>query len=292
VRKYRIGQTVLQGRSRELGLPLERIFACYVKEQLALRLSAASGGKRFLLKNPRSLSLHEPYDSRRLSYGYVMQEGEQFTRAAISQSFRQVLKCEQETSITWNWQSRMAGDHMCVELVAELDGMELPLELLVYPMSLEDAGLAATQEIRLLMENNGRTQIAVYPQEALFFEDMGELLTKLELMGDMAVYERIYEGLGILSFEGRQFWQKLEASCTQWNIKLDEMRYQQLERYRTYPYLIKKWKAYLRKNGRQLPTWDDVYGRIWEFLSPPWEAAKKDLIYLGTWIPDIGRYLD
>jgi hypothetical protein len=95
-----------------------------------------------------------------------------------------------------------------------------------------------------------------------------------------------------MSFEGRQVWQRLEEFCREKGIALDEVRYEQMQRYRTYPYLQKKWKSYLKTQGRKVPSWEDVYGRIWDFLSPPWEASRSGLIYLGTWIPDIRRYLD
>ena len=73
---------------------------------------------------------------------------------------------------------------------------------------------------------------------------------------------------------------------------MDEMRFAQMEQYLTYPYLIKKWNAYLKKHKKHGPVWEEVYGRFWSFLMPPWTASLQGMIYLGSWIPDLGRYLD
>jgi hypothetical protein len=124
------------------------------------------------------------------------------------------------------------------------------------------------------------------------FEDICDALEQLELVGDLSIYDRIYDTLGNVSYDGRQMWKKLEKHCVARGIVLDDLRYQQMKRYQSYPYLKKKWKAYLKIQGRVVPAWEDVYGRFWSFLSPPWEAVKNGMIYLGTWIPDLGRYLD
>jgi hypothetical protein len=169
--------------------------------------------------------------------------------------------------------------------------MTMPLELWVYPQEMEERK-ADEYVIRLLMENNSRGTIYIYPRETQLFEDIADALGQLELVGDLSIYERIYDSLGILSYDGRQLWMHLQLYCEMRGVTLDEMRYRQMERYRTYPYMKKKWKTYLKTQGKKVPSWEDVYGRFWSFLSPPWQAAQSGMIYLGTWIPDLGRYLD
>ena len=100
----------------------------------------------------------------------------------------------------------MEGSRLIVELLAVLDDMRMPVELVIDPV--EDGSCAypsGEYTVRLVMENNKTCRIAVYPVQELFFDDLREALTKLELIGDMAVYERMYEALGMLDFEGRQF---------------------------------------------------------------------------------------
>lgn len=294
MRRNLIGKAALQEKSRGLEIPMEWLFEGYVMEQLALKLAQSERGARLLLKNANALGLSSRgRGSHKLHYGYVKQPDEAFGKADFAIFLKNTIKWETDTNIAWSWRSHMEGDSLHVELVATLDEMSMPIELVVDPI--EEGSLTHApkeHQIRLLMENNKTEQILLYPAEELFFDDLGEVLTKLELITDMAVYERIYETLGMLSFEGRQFQKRLERFCGERDIVMDATRYAQMEHYLTYPYMAKKWKSYLKKQRKSAPTWETVYGRFWSFLMPPWSAALQGMIYLGSWIPDLGRYLD
>lgn len=290
-----VGKTALWEKSSELALPLEWMLAGYVMQQLAVELAESERGGRLLLKNPGVLEMSGfgRNGANRLYYVYVKQPGEIFSKADFAVFLKNTIKWDTQTNITWSWRSRAEGSKLIVELVAVLDEMRMPVELVVD--AVEEGAFAypvGEYPVRLLMENNKICRIAVYPLAEIFFDDLGEVLTKLELIGDMAVYERIYETLGVLNFEGRQFQKSFENYCAEHAIALDEVRYGQMERYQTYPYMEKKWKSYLKKKKRNAPSWENVYGRFWSFLMPPWDAHLHGLIYLGSWISDLGRYLD
>lgn len=290
-----IGKAAIREKSTELAIPMERLLAGYVMEQLAVELSESERGKRLLLKNPGMLGLSgfDRGGSHRLYYAYVKQAGEVFRKADFAAFLKNTIKWETQTNIEWSWRSRTEGSRLIVELMAVLDDMRMPVELVLDPIEEESLGYPAGEyTVRLVMENDKTCRIAVYPAQELFFNDLYEVLIKLELIGDMAVYERIFETLGMLDFEGRQFQRDLERFCGEHGIVMDEVRFAQMERYRTYPYMAKKWKSYLKKIGKTTPKWEDVYGRFWSFLMPPWEAGLQGMIYLGSWIADLGRYLD
>ena len=290
-----VGKSALQEKSTELAIPMERLLAGYVMEQLAMMLAESDRGNRLLLKNPGVLGLSgiAKSVSHRLYYVYVKQQDEIFCKADFAVFLKNTIKWETQTNIMWSWRSHMEGSRLIVELLAVLDDMRMPLELIVDSVDEGDVGYPAGEyPVRLVMENNKTCRLHVYPAQELFFDDLGEVLSKLELIGDMAVYARIYETLGVLDFEGRKFQRSLETYCAAHGITLDEVRYAQMERYQTYPYMEKKWKAYLKKQRTGAPSWEEVYGRFWRFLMPIWSASLQGLIYLGSWIPDLGRYLD
>lgn len=282
-------------KSMELAIPMERLLAGYEMEQLAVKLAESEWGKRLLLKNPGVLGMAGlgRGGSHRLHYAYVKQPGEVFSKAEFAVFLKNTIKWETQTNIVWSWRSRMEGSRLIVELLAVLDEMRMPLELIVDPI--EEGSFrypAGEYTVRLVMENNKTCQIAVYPTREMFFDDLREALTKLELIGDMSVYARIYETLGVLDFEGRKFQRSMEQFCAEHQIVMDEVRYAQMERYGTYPYMEKKWRAYLKKQKKSGPAWGEVFGRFWSFLMPPWTAGMQGMIYLGSWIPELGRYLD
>ncbi len=293
MRRNLIGMTAIREKSAELDLPIERLLAVYMMEQLVLRLSVSERGERLLLKNPAALSLNGQSGNYRLQYAYLCADGERLTKADFAAFLKTAVKWETQTNINWSWRSHMEGQRLAVELTGELEGVRIPILLVVDPLC--RSGLAhepGTYTMRLIMETDKSQQVPVYPLEEQFFDDLGEALKNLELIRDMGVYERLYDALGLLGFEGRQMQKKLDLYCTERNITLDQTRFSQMERYLDYPYMKKKWQAYRKRQRRPLPDWESVYGRLWQFLMPLWNARLQDMIYLGSWIPDLGRYLD
>ena len=288
-----IGIAAIREKSMELDLEMESLLAVYMLEQLALRLAGSERGERLLLKNPAAFHVKGQYGVHQLQYAYVCEDGERLTKADFAAFLKSAVKWETQTNIKWSWRSHMEEARLVVEMDGELEGVRIPLLLLVDPI---DRAVwqhePGSYELRMIMEASKTSPIPCYPLEEQFFDDLAEALKNLELIRDMGVYERIYDALGLLSFEGRPFQKKLEQYCEERQIVMDETRYKQMERYLNYPYMIKKWQAYRKRQKRQLPEWETVYGRLWTFLMPLWSAALQGLIYLGSWIPDLGRYLD
>ncbi len=295
MRRNLIGKAAIQEKSRGLDISMECLFASYVLEQLTVKLAASERGERLLLKNPDVLGLKGSKRAvcHRLEYACLIKPQERFSKAEFAQFLKTTIKWERETNIEWSWRSHMEGGRLFVELNALLDGMRMPLSLVIAPME-ENALTHPAKEytLRLVMENNKTATLLLYPAEETFFDDLGEVFSKLELIGDMAVFERIYEILGLCGFEGRQFQKKLVTFCEERDIPMDEARFAQLDGYGAYPFLQKKWKGYLKRNQKQTPSWEEVYGRFWSFLRPLWSAKLEGLVYLGSWIPDLCRYLD
>ncbi len=273
---------------------MERLLTGYVMEELAIRLASDASGSRLLLKNPDTLGLSGcARGAHRLYYAYVCAEDEIFSKAAFAAFLKKTVKWETVTNIVWAWRSHMEGNCLIVELSAELDELKLPVELVVEPLPADAVKHPkGTYTLRCLMEATKTVELPVYPAWEQLMDDLGEVLSRMELVGDMGVFLRIYETLGMISFEGRPFQRELRSDCEAQGITLDTLRYEQLERYADYPYLEKKWNAYVKRQRRTLPVWTEVYGRLWQALSPVYQAILQDVLYLGSWIPDLGRYLD
>lgn len=289
-----IGAAAIREKSRELELPMERLLTGYVMEELAVRLAESAYGDRLLLKNPDTLGLSGcARGAHRLYYACVCEEGETFSKSGFAAFLKKTVKWETVTNIEWAWRSHMEENRLIVELSAELEELKLPVELVIEPVRRDAMSHPqGSHTLRRLMETTKTVLLPTYPAWEQFMDDLGEVLTRLELIGDMAVFERLYETLGMLGFEGRPFQRELRSYCETHGIALDALRYGQMERYADYPYLEKKWNAYVKRQRRVLPAWNEVYGRLWQALSPVWDAIMQDMLYLGSWIPDLGRYLD
>ncbi len=119
-----------------------------------------------------------------------------------------------------------------------------------------------------------------------------EILDKLELLNEMSCYLDIYEILKRDMLSGRKVWESLYEGCKERNIKIEKQRFDLVLSYRDYPYMEKKWKAYLRRQKRKLPGWDEVIEIIERFFGVVWEHMCMNVVYLGDWMPELCRCIE
>ena len=91
---------------------------------------------------------------------------------------------------------------------------------------------------------------------------------------------------------GRKVWELLYQGCKDRNIQVEEKRFDMLKSYQTSRYMEKKWKAYLRREKRQQPGWNEMTDLLFRFFSVLWEHMCQNIIYLGDWMPELGRCID
>lgn len=54
----------------------------------------------------------------------------------------------------------------------------------------------------------------------------------------------------------------------------------------------KRWIKYLRSQKKQEPSWEEVMALLSEFLPRIWNSVCRDEVFLGDWMPELGRFLD
>ena len=119
-----------------------------------------------------------------------------------------------------------------------------------------------------------------------------EIIEKLELINDLSCYMDIYEIMKKEILSGRKVWELLYQGCKDRNIQVEEKRFDMLKSYQTSRYMEKKWKAYLRREKRQQPGWNEMTDLLFRFFSVLWEHMCQNIIYLGDWMPELGRCID
>ena len=73
-------------------------------------------------------------------------------------------------------------------------------------------------------------------------------------------------------------------------IVLDRKRIELFKIYKTYTYMKKRFKSYVRRKSDV--DWEEAFKRISEFLVPMMDAIVEQQIFFGDWMPNLGRYLD
>ena len=147
---------------------------------------------------------------------------------------------------------------------------------------------------REAMEESGRVANMRSPDsttEQLFLEQYVEILDKLELIADMEPYAVVNEALKLHTISGRQMVDGLRHLAGMRPEMRKPKRLTQLQSYRDYPYMKKRWERYCRNRKGDYDTWEQVMDRLVAFSTPIWEAFCEDQIFLDDWLPELQRFL-
>ena len=132
----------------------------------------------------------------------------------------------------------------------------------------------------------------MFPPEEYLALAFYEVIKDLELIVDMSWYKQIYETLCKESVVGRKVWESLNRLIKEYPIPSLDKRLDTLASYKDYGYMKKRWKSQSRRRRESYPRWEDVIALMVQFLMPIFEGVLKDEIFLGDWMPELGRYLD
>ncbi len=141
-------------------------------------------------------------------------------------------------------------------------------------------------------DTRGEFTYFMFPSEEYLALAFYEILKDLELIRDLSWYKEVYEMLCQKPADGRKVWEGLNRLLGHCPIPSLEGRLDTLLSYKEYGYMKKRWKSQSRRRKESYPQWEGVISLMQRFLSPIFEGILKDEIFLGDWMPELGRYLD
>ena len=180
-------------------------------------------------------------------------------------------------------------DHV-LHLQVEWDRMYVPLTVEILPQK-ETSVTPGRKELHLLVLDR-IYPVTCYPTEYEAADEMGEILSGLELLGEMESYLHVYEIFQNHPVEGVRFQTALRETLKKKHLSFSEDRLRTVLGYRDYSYMKKKWKVLLRRQKLLSPTWEEVIDMLSSAVLPIWEVSVRDEVFFGDWMPEIGRYLD
>lgn len=119
-----------------------------------------------------------------------------------------------------------------------------------------------------------------------------EIIKELELIKDLSWYKEVYEVLCKEPVQGRKVWESLNRLIKEYPIPSLDKRLETLVSYKNYGYMQKRWKNQSKRKKETYPQWEETITLIGAFLTPVFEGVVKDELFLGDWMPELGRYLD
>ncbi|MEE3379542.1 MAG: hypothetical protein VZR29_04585 [Lachnospiraceae bacterium] len=127
-----------------------------------------------------------------------------------------------------------------------------------------------------------------YPIEEEAALHMAEILNKLELLQDMEEYYSLYRILKEEPLEGRRVQDLFQNA---WKDTFREETKDFFISYGDYPFMRKKWNRVMKKYPRA-EDWKTTHALIAAFILPIWDSTAQDQIFLDSWMPALGRYLE
>lgn len=298
-----INVTAIKVKSEELQIPFANLALAFVIEEFLIRVSesefapflwignAGNFGlehyKRKLVEGPRFYYRSNP--SFREKEGIV--PGQVWSRELAEKMMRILCAPDEKQGLAWEYRMGEDGFHDRIEVTAYLENIRIPFQIRVDVMDNEKLSPCSIN-FRLFMRNNGQLKLNAYPVEVMAVDCILEIMEKLELVNDMSCYQKLYMILKRETLDGRRIQLLFSEKCEEKGINITRQKLSVLTGYRNYSYMKKKWKAYLKRENRQYPSWEEVLDLLEVFLSPVWEMMCSDMIFIGDWMPELGRFLE
>lgn len=300
-----ITKAQLKAESEALKIPFPNLLAGYLLEELLYLITESEYGACLWLKNDGILGV-EQYRKRNhslpLDFAYtvhpkVAEKGELRPGQRISLKLAylmllQFLEKEKTPKIKWKGRAALKENGAEFEITGEFEEMTVPLRVCITEVLAEDNFIPQPRELVPFMAPEEEISYLKYPGELFVTEQLGIVLKQMELIPDMDSYLQIYQMLSENAMDGRHVKEALMRLCEREHISTEEERMKELISYREYGYMRKRWDKYLRHCGKTEPEWEEVVDKLERFLGPIWQAACKDEVFFGDWMPDLGRFLD
>lgn len=290
-----MNEAMIKEKSEELHIPFSHLLPSAVTEYVLWLLQQSEWKERLWLRNGSSLGAdcyrRKPVFA--LSYYYKKKQPEEILTADVLEEFLTQLitqPAEGQPQMSVVSVHLRENDNFQAELRAVMGMIEVLVKLQLEVSSQEELQ-PAEGELCPLMQNDQVIRFLQYPSEQIVAENFVTILEKMELINDLTPYQELYAILGREAMDGRRLQQLIAEEGRKRGLIFGNNRLSTVLSYEKYTYMKKKWKAYLKREQRKTPQWEEVMQRLAAFSPPLWDAIVEDRIYIGDWMPELQRFL-
>lgn len=278
-------------KSAQLQIPYPHLLQAFVLEEALLAVSESEEAEYFWLKNDSVLSIESYKRKAPVRLEYVLHSEEEMTVKGIIHRMSHIFENEERAEFWWKYRVEKDGEQIRVYLRGRMDELQIPVELLISRQ--EDMNLKPEEaELRLFLQNNQTVHYLHYPVEGMLAEHFIRILKDMELLNDLSSYYVIYDLLKKEMNSTRKVTEQIELLAKLHHIPVEGARFDIVSSYRESPYMKKRWKAYLKREKKQTPSFEEVMDILTAYFGPVWGSLEQGTYYLGDWMPELMRYLD
>ncbi len=277
-----IVRTDLQELSQKKNIEFADLLWQYIAEDLFWRLGKTGVIEKYWLKNQDYL------EKKKILLFQIPDKN-------VSQEKLQKI-LEEESDVQWEgvfqedkWKIKARYNNYGHNQISP-DVIEIPFKIEIQKLMSEGLVSPTRNEIEFINRKHKKMVINTYSVEAILGEYVFEIMRKLELINDMKLYELTYSILCNNSVSGRHIIEIMELFAQKEPKIISKRRIEQIEEYKTYPYMKKRWVQYAKKRKLEY-TWEEVVDKILDFIKPLWNAICNNEIFFDDWMPELGRFL-
>lgn len=278
----------LNKKAEELGLSYARALSLFLFERILLEVSESKLWENLWLKEEEFQILGKKKKRIPNEITYYMPD---ISYQKITDTVEQLLMDKEYTNVVWHLD--FYDKELVLDLQVILNQAPVSFKIRIRPVWQRDSYLEKGSYHTMLLPEQD-IYYYKYPLDLDIVECLFYILDRLELIGDMRPYGVIYQILQSQTLLGRHIYQKIKELIESSTISAPGKRMEIVLGYRSYGYMKKKWNRYVKECGdldKKEDSWERVLELMEECFRPVWQAIDQDEIFIGDWMPQLGRYL-
>lgn len=276
----------IREKGNELGFSYVQSLSLFLYETILYWVSKSDLREELWLK-PSDLQIIERHSG---VCNEIIFYRENVSYQELHESLIKLFQGRETQQFKLEWDALLYDKKIEIVLDTKLEQVAIPFKMIICPILEKDRFPKEENYEFLLLEEKQITYNA-YPMEQQLTECFYEILDKLELINDGKVYDTVYWILKNYPVEGRRMYLHFTDYLRKNELASAEQRWDTVLGYIDYTYMKKKWDKYRRIYEKEI-SWEECIKLMNEFFSPIWRAYLEDHIFLGDWMPSLGRYLD
>ncbi len=285
--------TQLKEKSVSLSIPFANLLRGYLLEEILCTIFESVYKEKFWLVSEQLIGISNYASNKEETLSFYLVEKEKrisFHKAFAEQLLQELFLNKQRGEVVWNGSVDERNDGFLWNLTGIAYDMQVPISVRIVPL-LGAAYRPQVKDFSPFMEEKRKLSIYTYSFEnhvgAYFFE----IMKKLELISDMEAYAGINRILKTQSISGRHVMEEMSTRIAKEPRILRQQRIAQVENYRNYAYMRKRWEQFQKRSNEQAESWTDVIERFVCFAKPIWTALCENEIFFDDWMPELGRFI-
>lgn len=286
-------ESFIRQRSEQLEIPLDQFLAAVIVENFIWKIQTSDFKKVIWLKNTNYLQIENYRNKVNRKIELYIKESDllYFRKNEISRVFAELFRNVKADEIHWNYNIKETKNAIECNLSGTILSVKVPVKIIMRKIEKKELN-PEEQEFSFVWMEEEKIKLQCYPENVLLIQSFIQIMQQLELISDFSCYIDIYDIVRKKQFSGRAVEDMLTRACEEQNLAIEKERFDLILSYRNYTYMKKKWKTYLRHEKKTEPDWESMMDMLENFFKKIWDSMCENMIYLGDWIPEIGRYID